>query len=157
MHTLHEPGLTTYLLPQFLEAGKYEYVIKYVDEYTFHNCVVHFRTESLPVNVVNSEISKNKPVFVKPASVFADWRQDTDSKVTKCIDHDLKNLNLSSLYQDKETATTIGKYITQNFRRFKHAFVCCLAQSEDVSGIDWQSMNIFIFKVCGFGSILNIK
>ena len=55
LHLMETPGLTTYVLPLFLMAGKFEYVVKFEDKHYFHKSVVHFRTEPIPPHNATKE------------------------------------------------------------------------------------------------------
>ena len=40
----------TWVLPQFLRAGKYSYIIEYPKgKFYFHKSIIHFRDEAVPV------------------------------------------------------------------------------------------------------------
>lgn len=44
-------GTTTFVLPQFLQSGRYDYLIEYQGEVYFHTSVVGYREEPEAVKV----------------------------------------------------------------------------------------------------------
>ena len=45
---------TTYVLPQYLTAGKYQYIIEYPKgKYFFHKAVIHYRNEPIPIKLLD--------------------------------------------------------------------------------------------------------
>lgn len=101
----------------------------------------------MPVQRVAKHHKKTE-IFYKANSVFSEWRQDTDSTISKCIEHDLKLLRLNDLFKNKEQVQQVTNFILQQFKNLKHMFLCCLAQSQSVVGVDLPSLQHFFLRTC---------
>lgn len=147
MLTMHDTQVPTFVIPQFLRAGKFEYVIEYDKQFYFHSALIHYRQEPLPVQRVGKHQKKSE-LFYKANSVFSEWRQDTDSTIMKCIDHDLKAIRLPEVFKNKDHVQQVTNFILQQFKNLKHMYLCCLGQSQSVAGIDLPSLKHFFIKTC---------
>lgn len=43
----------SFVLPQFLYAGNFSYVIEYEGKFYFHKCLVQYRKENIPHKTLN--------------------------------------------------------------------------------------------------------
>jgi len=83
-----EGAITTYILPQFLKAGRFSYVIEYPKgEFYFHKALVHYRKEQMPLKLVdvgNGQNALRDPrihleCFDRKTSLFAEWPEDAET------------------------------------------------------------------------------
>ena len=78
-------------MPQFLKSGKYNYVIRHRDKWYFHKAIVNFRKEPIP-----AKLKKDKKKL-KNISAFTDLMLDTQPRLKRCSDHDLKHIRFDTL------------------------------------------------------------
>jgi hypothetical protein len=78
-----------FVMPLFLQSGKFSYVIEYNSKFYFHKAVIHVREETIPFSAPDS-IS----LFKKNDSVFSGWKEDINPIIQGCFEHDLRHLVL---------------------------------------------------------------
>jgi hypothetical protein len=82
-----EGDITTYVLPQFLKAGRFAYVIEYPKgEFYFHKALVHYRKEQMPLKLVEvgeCDALRDPRIqlecFDRKTSLFAEWPEDAET------------------------------------------------------------------------------
>lgn len=60
-----------FVFPQFLQSGRFSYIVEYNSKFYFHKAVIHFREEQIPLTVKDTTTS-----FTKSDSVFTNWKED---------------------------------------------------------------------------------
>lgn len=95
------------MLPQFLRPGRFSYIVEYPrGTYYFHKGLIDFRKE--PIVREHLRVGRNDDsqsdsgasgdgTFKVQASVFWDWRGDTDQILNECLNHDLRHLDFTFL------------------------------------------------------------
>jgi hypothetical protein len=149
---------TNFVLPQYLKAGKFQFVIEYPKgTFYFHKAVVHFRQEEVPLKLLEPAADGGEQqvaaniifgFFDKQKSVFSGWAEDSEQMLFKCAEHDLRNLDLPLLFQDaKERVEGLG-FIERQIKQLKDVFVYVSSESKQSGGIDVETMLWFILEVC---------
>lgn len=67
-------------------------------------------------------ISKHADEFIKEASVFADWREDTPKIIQDCIRHDMKYWKTKRLVNDYASYGKVTEVIRFYFAPLKEIF-----------------------------------
>ena len=70
-------------------------------EYFSHAIISPYRTEDIPIAEKTYSTLSSEVTFKKNQSVFKDWKEDTDTKLKGCCDHDFELWKL-----DKFAATS---------------------------------------------------
>jgi hypothetical protein len=65
--------------------------------------------------------------FDRKRSIFGTWLEDTHDKLTDCINHDLKYMNLHLKFKKKPDLKIIETIIESNFKILKHIFIVVLS------------------------------
>ena len=59
-------------------------------EYFSHAIISPYRTEDIPIAEKTYSTLSSEVTFKKNQSVFKDWKEDTDTKLKGCCDHDFE-------------------------------------------------------------------
>ena len=116
------------------------------DCFYYHSSIIYYRTESIPLSIMDySEqqegfgidvyMKKEKIMkdtsdfeeFDRKRSIFGTWLEDTHDKLTDCINHDLKYMNLHLKFKKKPDLKIIETFIESNFKILKHIFIVVLS------------------------------
>ena len=57
---------------------------------------------------------------------------------------------------DVGTTEEVKKVITTRFEALKFVFMCLLAESSQLGGVDFETVSIFLFKTCMFNERVNV-
>lgn len=147
----------TFVLPQFLYAGNFSYVIEFEGEFYFHKCLVNYRTESIPSKVLDvgeyeEEQHESKP-FSHPGSVFRLYQvQAPEALAEACYEHDKRCLELSS-FLDHANEYDADQFMEKRMLELKYAYTFVLGESQSPRGVDENSLVSFIVDTCATRSL----
>lgn len=102
-----------------MRAGKYSYIVEYPENtFYFHNCVVHYRTENVPLKFAmpegaGSEVAP-QAAFDKQSSVFKTWTEPGPEKLQDAIQHDLRSIRFAAFLPASELKA-MERFITEHF------------------------------------------
>jgi len=61
-------------------------VIEFKGKQYFHKGVIHYRQENIPVRIAESlKGSEERDAFNYKNSIFSEWREDIQSRLTDCV------------------------------------------------------------------------
>lgn len=151
----HPEYETLFVLPQFLNAGRFSYIIEHPKgTFYFHKSLIHFRKEPLPLNVISPE-EEYLVDFVLAKSVFSEFKYPDDPIVQtareRAIAHDL-----GSIAWKLALPNAIGpgpmqdckNYYEKHFDAFMYAYRRVLAEAEEPRGVDLPSLTKFLLGHC---------
>ena len=151
-HPEHE---TLYVLPSFLNAGRFSYIVEYPKgTYFFHKSLIHFRKEPLPLNVLSQEEGLLLD-FVLSKSVFSEFTHPDDPIMAtmkeRAIQHDLASIVWKAVLPDAIGTGPMQEcknYYEKHFDAIFYAYRCAVAESVEPRGIDLPSLVRFLLGTC---------
>ena len=95
-----------------------------------YSFISDFRQEDIPPKDAISRKKKVVQTFDKPASVFAQWKDDTDKTREQCLyEHDYIHWKLERFVKEHENKANIEKAIYDSFYFLKSCFIEMAAES----------------------------
>lgn len=89
--------------------------------------------------------------------MFKGWSKDTSAKLQICYEHDINYIKWKQLDLKLHVENGLKELIQSNIKFIKYAYMCLLADSNQIGGIDLDTISIFLINHCKFNDNLNIE
>ena len=107
--------------------------------------------------MVTEKIDEQTKIFNHSISVFKGWRQDTSTKLQMCYEHDISYIKWRQINLSHNIENGLKEIIQNNIKLIKYIYICLLGQSNQIGGIDLDTITIFLVNHCKFNYKLNTE